>query len=221
MMTRKRSRVEKLKKQEAPPLMLLSVMLPEESVRDGVLDFLDRSSVARFMAVEEFSKMFHLRRCFCECHGTRVGLITGRKGSAKKKCEDCKMEAKGKLRCGKCDNFSKKNHFGACCDCSRKECFSCITTSLCFTCCKQFCDDCKEFVVCRECQKNFCSDCNDDFVSCERCKLGMCYDCNVMSSCEGCSKSFCLECEELSSCEECDKTLCLGCKVSVCCSTQC
>jgi hypothetical protein len=221
MVRRKRCRGVETEKQEAPPLMLLSVMLPEESVRDGVLDFLDRTSVLHFMAVEEFSKMFHLRRCFCVSHGNKVGPVKNVKGGTKKKCEDCQMEARGKLRCGKCDDFSKKSHFGLCADCGRKECFDCMPTCWCFTCCKQFCDDCKGFVVCRECQKNFCSDCNDDFTSCEHCKQGMCSDCNVMFSCEGCSKSFCLECEELFFCDECDKTFCLGCRDSVFSCTQC
>ena len=46
--------------------------LPTDLMRSAVLGSLDRSSVASFMAVEEFSNGFHLHRCFCKDHGTRA-----------------------------------------------------------------------------------------------------------------------------------------------------
>jgi hypothetical protein len=96
--------------------MLLSMMLPKDLMRSAVLGFLDRASVASFMAVEEFLNVFLLRNCFCKKHGTRLGEVctTGMPARPKKQCADCEMPKIGKTRCGKCDTFSKWYHFGDC-----------------------------------------------------------------------------------------------------------
>jgi hypothetical protein len=120
-----------IEEQDPPPRMLLSKMLQQDLVRNGVLDFLDRDSVLSFMKVEEFSKVFRLRRCFCEGHGTKLGAVWGAPGHYRKDCQDCEMEAIAQFRCQKCDEFSKWNEFYNCDACSRSECHGCTDTAKC------------------------------------------------------------------------------------------
>jgi hypothetical protein len=52
---------KELVKLDPPPTRLLSKMLPKDLMRSAMLGFLDRASVASFMAVKEFSYVFRLR----------------------------------------------------------------------------------------------------------------------------------------------------------------
>jgi hypothetical protein len=129
---------KKSKKNPPSPTMLLSKMLPEDLMGSAVLSFSDRASVASFMAVEDFSKVFRLRSCFCKDHGTQLGQVCKTlPASPNKQCADCEMPKIGMTRCGKCDVFSKRNHFGNCNDCEKTECNGCMF--LCVQCCKEFC----------------------------------------------------------------------------------
>jgi hypothetical protein len=76
-------------------------------MRSTVLGFLDRSSVVTFMTVEEFSSVFHLRRCFCKDHGTRLEQACMTLPAVGPGCADCEMAKIGRIRCVKCDDFSE------------------------------------------------------------------------------------------------------------------
>jgi hypothetical protein len=105
--TSNKGRGDELEEKGSPATILLSKMLSEDIMCNAVLGFLDRASVASFMAMEEFSQVFHLRHCFCKDHGTRLGQVfTGMPdASPLKQCADCEMFMIGKIRCGKCDDF--------------------------------------------------------------------------------------------------------------------
>ena len=207
--TRKNSSGDELEKEGPPPTMLLSKMLPEDLMCNAVLGFLDRASVASFMAVEEFSQVFRVHRCFCKDHGTHLGQVcTGMPTSPTKQCADCEMPKIGKLRCGKCDDFSKWNHFGNCNVCEKPECNVC--KFFCLNCCREFCFQCKDSSHREECSISFCRDCRDTFC-CERCEEFVCLECKDVAVCEKCDKTVCIDCEWIPYCTKCRYLECCKC----------
>jgi hypothetical protein len=188
-------------------------------MRNGVLDFLDRASVANFMTVEEFSKVFRLHRCFCKDHGMRLGQVWV--PGPKKQCTDCEMAKIGRIRCGKCDDFSKWHHFSSCTVCNKSDCSECMDTLLCYECHEEFCYECKDSFRCEECRMVFCNDCEDMFF-CGQCDKPFCRDhCKDYFYCEECEETFCFGCKDSFSCTQCEEEFCLGCRKSITCTGEC
>jgi hypothetical protein len=216
--TSNKRRGDELEKHGPPPRMLLSKMLSKDLMRSAVLGFLDRLSVARFMVVEEFSRVFHLRSCFCEGHGTILGQIhTDMPASLIKQCADCEMPKIGKFRCGKCDDFSKRTHFGSCSDCEKSECNGCMF--FCVKCSREFCFECKDSIHCGQCKIPFCRECRDT-LHCERCEESFCLECSEVVVCVKCDKTVCNDCEWIPYCAKCNKDVCRKCREIECCEVS-
>jgi hypothetical protein len=209
MKTKRRGK--KSKKHPPSSTMLLSKMLPKDLMLSAVLGFLDRASVASFMAIKEFVDVFHLPSCFCKDHGTRLEQVSLRTGP-QKQCADCEMAKIEKIRCGRCDDFSKWDDFISCKICEKSECYGCADIAECSECNEQFCYDCKVSFFCGECWMEFCDDCNCDWLPCSRCDNTFCFECKNMFICEGCDKPFCDDCTDMLVFCLCDKPFCNDCK---------
>jgi hypothetical protein len=170
---------------------------------NGVLGFLDRTSVSRFMAVGEFSQVCCLHRCFCKAHGTRLGQVWVPTGP-QKECTDCEMAKIGRIRCGKCDDFSKWNHFSNCHVCDKSECNECKCTVQCSECQEEFCNECKDYFYCGACGMESCFECKDDWLPCDQCENEYCLDCKDMFICTECDKAFCHDCKYSFYCSKCE-----------------
>jgi hypothetical protein len=153
-------RGKKSKKHFPSPTMLLSKLLPEDVMCSTVLGFLDRASVARFMALYEFPSVFRLRSCFCKDHGTLLGQFWLLPTLPQKQCADCEMHKIGMTRCGKCDEFSQTDHFSSCNVCATSECNSCMF--LCIDCYEVFCSECKDPYQCEGCKHLSCLQCKNE-----------------------------------------------------------
>jgi hypothetical protein len=193
-------------------------------MRSAVLGFLDRASVASFMAVEEFSRKYH---------GTRLGQFFVPTGP-KKQCADCEMAKIEMVRCGRCDDFTMWEHLLSCKICNKSEYNAlavhiifqiapsatsnsatiCKDSFFCGVCCMEFCYECNsEWLPCSRCENVFCLECTDMFV-CDGCDEPFCNDCTDMLVCCQCDKPFwCGDCKDTSiwTCADCDKPLCGGC----------
>jgi hypothetical protein len=206
MLTKRRGK--RSKEHPPSPTMLLSKMLPKDLMRSAVLGFLDRPSVASFMEVKEFSQVFRLHECFCKHHGTRLGQVWVPSGP-QKQCADCEMLKVGKERCGNCDDFSKRNHFGNCNVCEKSECNDCIF--FCEECGKGFCSECSKLSNCEECKTSLCLEC-ENLCVCSECKKTFCDGCKEFEYCVACQTASCSECKETFICEYCWESYCVGCK---------
>jgi hypothetical protein len=203
---------KKAKKQPPSPTILLSKMLPKDLMRSAVLGYLDRTSVANFMVVKEFSRVFGLRRCFCKDHGTRlVGQACLPSTDPKKECADCEMAKIGEIRCESCDDFDNRDHFRSCKICNKSECIDCGHILDCDECNEQFCYDCKDSFFCGMCCMEFCDDCNPDWLPCSQCDNDFCLECKDMFICDGCDLPFCDDCTDKLVCCYCSKSFCDDC----------
>jgi uncharacterized paraquat-inducible protein A len=94
--------------------VLLSKMLPEDYHVQHGARLLDRASVAKLMAVNEFSKLFVYVIC-CTNHGTRLEQVSMIYHLVPKSNAQTAENAKiGKIRCGNCDDLSDQDEFGIC-----------------------------------------------------------------------------------------------------------